>query len=135
TWSLKSEVWRLTAQRRGQDSFRHLSGIEIGFRDLARGAAMPAIVGVDGLKTVDRLLKRIETKHSSSVGEERAWPGVLHHHGFAAGEVADGAIADPAGLQFDVGRLRTTELAARMLDIGLIHLRRRRDFARVPDGP
>src|SRR5947207_11284824 len=96
---------------------------------------MPAIVGVDGLETVDRLLKRIETKHSSSVGEERAWPGVLHHHGFAAREVADSAIADPGGLQFDAGRLRATELAARMLDISLIHPGRRRDFARVPDAP
>src|SRR5947208_5524291 len=105
----------MTAQRRVQNSFRHLFGIEVGFRDLARGPAMPVIAGVDGLKTVGRFLKRLETKHSSSVGQERAWPGVLHHHGFAAREVTHSAIADPGGLQFDAGRLRATELAARML--------------------
>src|SRR5437867_1307885 len=81
-------VLRLTAQRRVQDSFPHLFGIQIRFHDLARGAAMPAIAGVDGLKTLGRLLKRLETKHSSSVGQERAGPGVLHHNGFAARQVA-----------------------------------------------
>src|SRR5256885_2057410 len=58
---------------------------------------------------------------------------MLHDNRFATGQVANGAVTDPRGLQFDIGRLGATELPARTLNIGLVHLRRAGNLARWAD--
>src|SRR5207302_5857846 len=118
-----------------QDSARNLSGIEVVFGKLPRGAAVMLVVGVNGFERTGGLPGRGKSKHSLAIGKKRARPRVLHNHGFAAGQITDGAIANPGGLQFDIGRFRATELAARTLDMGLVILEVVGNFARVSDAP
>lgn len=50
-----------------------------------------------------------------TVGQERAGPGVLNHHGLPAREIADGAVAHPGVLEPDARRLGRAPLPASAL--------------------
>src|SRR6266567_3962742 len=107
----------------------------MGFGDLSSGAAVALVIGVDGRKSLCCFARRGEAEQPLAVRQERTWPGVLHHRRLAAGEVADRPVADPGVLEFQARPLRATELAPRLLEVGLIRLRRVGDFARRPDAP
>src|SRR2546422_454277 len=124
-----------SSHRAVQDSARNLSGIEVIFCELPRRAAMMLVVGVNGFERAGRLLGRRKSKHPLAIGKKRARPRVLHDHGFAAGQVADRAITHPGILKLSARSLGATELTARLLNVGLIHLRSGGHFARVPDTP
>src|SRR5207249_11219627 len=100
-----------------------LSGVEELRGDSSRGAALLIVTAVDHVEGSDRLVGRRETKHALTIGKEGARPGVLHHHGPATGQVAEGPVAHPGVLELYPRTLRATEFAARPLDVELVHLR------------
>src|SRR5438093_2285488 len=104
-----------------QDCRDDLFRIEMRLRQPARRPAMTLVVGVDGVECLGGLQRRDEAEYALAVREERAWAGVLDDDRLAAGQVTDRSVADPGGLELDVGRLGATELAARTLDVRLIH--------------
>src|SRR5437879_1053376 len=60
---------------------------------------------------------------------------MLHYRRLPASQITDGAVTDPTGRQFDVGRLGTTELTSRSLDVGAVLLRRRAHVPGIPEPP
>src|SRR5438552_18692311 len=54
---------------------------------------------------------------------------------FVTVQLANGAVADPRILQLDVRGFGATELSALALNIGLVHLKRAGDLARMSDAP
>src|SRR5882672_407403 len=104
-------------------------------RDLAGCSTMALVVGVDCLEGRGRRLERREAKHSLAVREVGTRPSVLDDHGLPAREVAYGSVADPRILEFHEDRLRATPLTARLLDVGLVTLRRTRHFPCIVDAP
>src|SRR5206468_8774692 len=60
---------------------------------------------------------------------------MLHHRRLPASQITDGAVTDPTGRQFDVGRLGTAELTSRSLDVGAVLLGRRADIPGIPELP
>src|SRR5260221_1346474 len=107
----------------------------MSFRQRPRRSAMPLVFTIDGGQGFDCFFHRCEAKHALSVRQEGAGPGMLDHDRLPAGQIAEGPVADPGGLELYVGRFRAAELAARPLDIGLIALRRCGDFARMAHAP
>src|SRR5260370_11597943 len=95
-----------------QQDFYVSLGIKVGFCDPACGPAMPFVIRVDRGQSLGRFLRSREAKHSFAVGQERAYPGVLHDYGFAAGQIADGSVADPGVLESHIRPLSATELTA-----------------------
>src|SRR5215472_10165189 len=130
-----SRSWRLVIQRAVQNFPQNLLGVKIPLRQFPRGAAMPFVVAIDGLEGAGCLFRRRETKHTFAVGQECAWPRVLHYSRLSAGQITHSAIAYPGVLKLHTRTLRATKLATRLLDIGPIQLRRGGDFARVADAP
>src|SRR5215472_8942461 len=96
---------------------------------------MTFIVGVNCVEGTNCLLRRPESKHALTIGQERTWPRVLHHDWLAAGQITHGAIAYPRILKFHARTLGATEFATRLLNISLVNLRRGSDVARVTDAP
>ena len=96
---------------------------------------MAFVVAVDLLESVGGFGQRGEAEQPLVIRQEGAWPGVLHDRRFAASEVAERAVADPGVLEFHARPLGTTELAARLLEVGLIFLRRACDFTGMSNAP
>src|SRR6266550_231185 len=111
-----------------QNYFCDLFRVEKRFRDPPRGAAVAFVVAVDFLESAGGFARRGEAKQSFMIRKEPARPGVLHNRRFAAGEVAERAVADPGVLELHARALRATELAARLLEVGLVRLGRAGDF-------
>src|SRR5207237_6283769 len=86
--------------------------------DLSRRPGMPFVIGVDRRECIGGFGDRREAKHALAVGQERAWPGVLHDDRFAAGQITQRPIADPRVLKSHIGRPGAAELAARALNVG-----------------
>src|SRR5215470_4596250 len=126
---------RLVIQRTVQNFPYDLLGVKIRHRQFPCGAAMPFVVAVDGLESADCLFRRRKTKHAFAVGQELAWPRVLHYNRLSAGQITHRAITYPRVLKLHTRTLRAAKLATRLLDIGPIQLRRGRDLARVADAP
>src|SRR4051794_9100243 len=111
-----------------QDRVYDALGIEMSLRELAGGAAMPLVVSVDGGQGLYGFLQRGEAEHPFPIGKVGTRPGVLHDHGLAARHVAQGAVTYPGILKDHACRLGAAELAARLLDIGLVAFRRASDL-------
>ena len=78
---------------------------------------MPLVVGRDRLGTGDGLVERPEGQEPLAGGDRAAEAGVLDERGLSRGEVAGGAVAEPAAARLDVDALRDRELRARALDV------------------
>ena len=96
---------------------------------------MPCVVSVHRIQRTDGFLERREPKQPLSVGQIAARTGMLHDRGFPAGEVAQRPIADPRALEFHVGRLGATELAARALEVGGVGFGAARGLPGIADPP
>src|SRR5439155_2305235 len=64
-----------------------------------------------------------------------AGPGILHHDGLPAGQIADGAVAGPAVHKLGTVRFDTAELPSRSLDIGMVLLGRGAHVPRLANLP
>src|SRR5437870_1211365 len=60
---------RFRSERFVQDAGHDLLSIEVGFGDLAAGAAMALVIGVDGFQRGGRLLHGREAKQAFTVGQ------------------------------------------------------------------
>src|SRR2546427_10594977 len=82
-------------QRLAEDLSDDPLGIEVRGRDLARGAAVPLVIGVDGVQSGRGLLDRPESEQALPVGAIRAGAGMLHHRGLPTRLRARRPSADP----------------------------------------
>src|SRR4051812_30762611 len=90
----------------GEQPGGHAARLEEFLGKRARRAAMPLVVGIHGFQGLRRLLRSGDGKEPFSRGEDVREPGVLRHHGLAAGQVADRALAEPAASEAHVLVLR-----------------------------
>ncbi len=95
-----------------QESCEHFAGIEELFRNFPGPAAVPWIIPIHALHTDDRFLDCCESKQSLAGTDLRVEAGVLNEGGFAAGQIADGPVAEPAAARIDIcsmgeGKFRT----------------------------
>ena len=118
-----------------ENRFHHLLPVEHELGDLARGAAMPLVAGVDAGQGLRRLFERREPEQPFAAGQKRARTGMLHDRRLAARQVAQRAIADPGVLELHARRLGAAEFPARAADVGAVQLGRARRIGRVPDVP
>src|SRR5205809_5074708 len=114
--------WRIRAEGVARDLCRGLVSVGIGLGQSSRRRAVVLVIGVDRVERPGRLLRRREPEHSLAIREELARTGVLDHNRFAARQVARRPVAHPCILKLDAGTLDAAELAARPLDVGLVHL-------------
>src|SRR5436190_10267541 len=96
---------------------------------------MAFVIGIYDVERFGRLLQRREAEHALAIGQEHAWSGVLHHDGFATGQVASRAVTHPCILKLHTRRFGATKFAARVLDVRLILFGGGRDLARVTNSP
>src|SRR2546427_6103389 len=66
-----------------------------------------------------------EAEEAPGIRQEAAFAGVLDDGRLAAGQVAEGPVADPCVYEGHAHWLRTTELSPRPLDVCAVLLRRR----------
>jgi hypothetical protein len=92
---------------------------------------VPRVVAANPRHAVDGFLHGAEHQQAFAGRQLVADPCVLDQRGLAAGEVADGAIADPAAARRHVHLLRDAELGAGRLDVLLIVFRRLNDFCGI----
>ena len=71
------------------------------------------IVRIDGIKSANDFLHRVEREQALTGGEKFAEPSVLGNHRAPCGEIAGAPIAEPASVQPDVLILGDRELAPR----------------------
>src|SRR6266568_6280994 len=83
-------------QRMAENLFHDLFGVEKGLDDLPRGAAVFLVITVDVLESPGCFRGCREPKHPFTIGKVGVLPGVLHHHGLAAGQVTERAATNPA---------------------------------------
>src|SRR5205814_7555419 len=127
--------WLIRAQGVAQDLCRGLLSVEIGLGQSSRRRAVVLVIGVDRVERPGRLLRRRETEHPLAIREELARTGALAPNRFAARQVARRTVAHPCILKLDAGTLDAAELAARPLDVGLVHLGGRGHLPRPTDPP
>src|SRR5437016_6029075 len=118
-----------------QNAAGNRTRVEVGLDHLPRRSAVPFVVRVDVFKGRGRLLDSRESQESFAVGQERAGAGVLHNGRFAAGQITKRAVANPGILKPHARAFGATELAARLLNIRVVPLRRVGNLARKPNAP
>src|SRR2546425_4240858 len=130
---------RWMAHTLGQGLLEHTphdaTGIEVFLGQRARQTAVALVVGLHLGQRAHRLVQVPEPEEAVGIGQKAAGARVLYHCRLPAGQIAGSAVADPAGRQFDVGRLGTAELTSRSLDVGAVLLGRRADSPGLPELP
>src|SRR2546422_321619 len=110
--------------------------LRLRIRERGAGPAAGALVaGPPRGQGAHRLVQVPEPEEAVGIGQKAAGARVLYHCRLPAGQIAGSAVADPAGRQFDVGRLGTAELTSRSLDVGAVLLRRRAHVPGIPEPP
>ena len=109
----------------------HGTGGKEFFGKPARRAASAAIIALHRTQGRDRVGFVAEELQAEVSRQVTLGTGRLHHAGTPAREVADGAVADPAGRRLDDRGLGAAEFAARGLDIAAISRRRAGDLVRI----
>src|SRR6266498_5294496 len=128
---------RMSIHGRFEHPGQHAFGREDIFSQLARGAAVPLVVGVDAPHAGGSFVQTAEGHHSFTHREPVAQTGVLDQHRPTGGEVTNAPVAEPAAAHFDVTILRHADLRAGILDEGAVRSRwsrnnfPRRDFPAV----
>src|SRR5437763_2720219 len=82
------------------------------------GAAVALVVGLDLIDGRRRFLDGVDGEEANACRQLVFEAGRLAHRRTAAGQVADGAIAQPAGAQLSVDRLAAAQLGQRRADEG-----------------
>ncbi len=109
--------------------------VEVLAGDLGGADGMARIVGGNAVQPGQRLLGRRKRQQPLALGQVGAPAGVLDQRGTAGGQVALGAVAEPAGTARDVGVLGHAELRLRALDEGPVVPQRARHAHRIHGGP
>src|SRR5439155_15874557 len=76
-----------------------------------------------------------EAEEALGIRQETAFARVLDDGWLAAGQVAEGPVADPCVCEGHADRLRAAELSPRPLDVGAVLLRRRAHLPGLADLP
>src|SRR5690606_2664548 len=126
---------RASPQRPLHQRAQHDVGAEAFLRDRARGGGVPRVVDLYLAHRFHRLVRRGERNDAGAPAQLVREAGVLDDHGPARGEVAGGALAEPAGAAGHVPVLRHAPLALRALDVALVALRVRAQPRGVPPAP
>ena len=114
---------------------QHRAGFEILPCDLTRAADMAIVARVDRLDPGDSLFRRREREQAFARRQVRSPAGVLNQCRPSGGEIALGAIAEPARTRGHIRVLRHAELGFRLLDEVAIlsgRARHRHGVDRVP---
>src|SRR5579885_2762636 len=114
---------RLSSAGGGKELRHDDAGREDLLGERARRPRGGVVVGLDGRERLGGLADVVEEAQPRACREMRLRPRRLHDARPAAREVADGAVAHPAGARLHVGRLGAGELAARALYVGAKRLR------------
>src|SRR5258706_9825821 len=130
----------LRGECRGVEGFfeqaaKNLAGVEILFRDRARGPAMQCVATLDLFNARDRFLRRVERDDALPGGQPAREAGVLHYDGPSAGQVAGAAFAEPTALRNCVAVLGDAEFSLRSLDVFSISPRPVRDRSWIGEAP
>src|SRR5712692_4369699 len=72
---------------------------EVFFCDRPSRAAMPLVVGIDGVKSRENIVHGVEGEQAFPRGKYPAEACVLRDHGWACGQVARTALAEPATVE------------------------------------
>src|SRR5258708_10673678 len=123
------------AERRVEQVAEDLVRVEVRLGELASGPAVPLVVGVDGGQGFGGLRQRREAEDPFPVRKEGTWARILDHRRLPAGQVAEGPVADPGVLEPHAGGLAAAELAARALDVRVVHLGGPGDLEGMADVP
>src|SRR3989442_9533657 len=91
---------------------------------------MVLVVRLHGGQRPDSLVQVLEAEESLGIRQEAAFARVLDDGRLAAGQVAEGPVADPCVCEGHADRLRAAELSPRPLDVRAVLLLRR---AHLPD--
>src|SRR5439155_19661273 len=111
------------------------ASVEVFLGERAGQAAVALVVGLGLGPRAYGLVDGPEPEEAFGIGQEAAGARVLYHGGLPARQVAGGAVADPPGGEPHVGRFGATELAARVLDVRAVLLRRRAHIPGLPEPP
>lgn len=83
----------------------------MSFRQAAGFGALVLVVGKNGVDRFDGIFWGAEPPDARGIGEDGARSRVFDDDGFAGGEEADGAVADPCVLKADARAFDCAELA------------------------
>src|SRR6185436_12074778 len=112
-----------------------LLGGEVLGGDLLGGAAVGGVVGLDGLDGGEDVVHGLPREQAAAGGQHLAEPRLLGDDRAARGQVAGGAIAEPAGARAAVLVPGHGELAARLMDVVPVAADVARDLPRLPLAP
>ena len=93
------------------------------------------IVFLDFVEALDCFVGSAETQDALVLVEVWIWAGVLDDGGAGAGEVAEGAVADPGSLFFDIGGFGAAEFTGGILNVFSEIVRERGDCVGFFDAP
>src|SRR2546422_10961919 len=93
------------------------TGVEMFLSQRAYLATVPVVFGLRRIESAHRFVQIPEPEEPIGIGQEAARAGMLNDGGLSTRQIADGPVADPAGLQRYVGRFGTTELSPRLLNV------------------
>src|SRR5205809_1955249 len=125
----------LSSARPGEERRQHDLGGEDLLGQAPGRAGGGGVVRLDGAERVGRLVERAEEAEARARREMSLGPGRLDDARPPARQVADGAVAHPAGPGLHVGRLGGAQLAPRPLDVAAERLRRARHLGRIGEPP
>src|SRR2546426_7072273 len=81
------------------------AGVEMFLSQRACLATVPVVFGLRRVESAPRFVQIPEPEEPVGVGQEAARAGMLNDGGLSTRQIADGPVADPAGLQRHIGRL------------------------------
>ena len=96
---------------------------------------MVLVVRLHGGQRPSGFVQAPEAEEALGIRQEAAFARVLDDGRLAAGEVAEGPVADPCVCESHADRLRAAELSPRPLDVCAVLLRRRAHLPGLADLP
>src|SRR3989454_11397753 len=93
------------------------AGVEMFLSQRTCLATVPVVFGLRRIESAHRFVQIPEPEEPIGVGQEAARAGMLNDGGVSTRQITDGPVADPAGLPAHIGRLGTTELSPRLLNV------------------
>src|SRR5215208_6801003 len=91
--------------RRVEELAQDVVRVEVRFRDRPRRLRVAVVISGDPPRPLDRLFDRRERDQSLPRRQVAGEPGFLHQRRLGRGEVAHGAVAEPAAVGLDVDTL------------------------------